>query len=188
MADSASSFILKERETFTSRIASSGGAWLFPIALLLFFAALAAAGGLFFYQHALTVSTQQWNDQIAAQEADLRPELLAQLTDLSTSLSVARSLLQSHVFASNALLLLQAVTHPSVRFLTFNFNSDSSKLEVSGEARSFQTVAEEVRLVEAHPQVTRVEFGGLSRSASAGPVNFRMTIIFKPTLLLLRSQ
>lgn len=187
MADPSPAFILKERSALPARIASAGGAWFFSVALLLAAAAAVAAGGLYFYVRALEATRSRWLGEVAAREAELRPELLAELTALSRSFAVARELVANHAYPSNALLFVQSITHPFVSFTNFSFSRDARTIELTGAARSYQTVAEQVSFVESHPQVERVEFGGLSRS-ERGLVNFKLAIVFKPSLLQLRSQ
>ncbi len=182
MAELSPSFIPKEANAFRSRIAVQSGAWLFQLALVAFIASLVAAGGLLFYQRSLAAAYVDWQEQVRGQEEDLRPELLAQVSDLSSGISVARELLSSHVFASNAFILLQSVTHPFVGFSSMSLSRDAKKIELSGVASSYRSVAEQVGLFETHPQVEKVDFGGLS-VGERGFVNFRLAVIFKPSLL-----
>ncbi len=159
-----------------------GSGWLFSLGLVAVVAAAVTAGGLFFYRRALLATQANWFEQITAQETELRPELLVQLTELSSALAVSRELVANHPSASNALLLIQSVTHPFVYFTSLTFSRDGRKIELSGAARSYQVVAEQIRSIESHPQVEQVEFGGLSRG-ERGLVNFKVTAIFKPALL-----
>lgn len=182
MAELPSPFIPKGASAFRSPLAVASGAWLFQLALVAFIASLVAAGGLFFYQRSLEATYADWQEQVQGQEQDLRPELLAQISDLSSGISVARELLSSHVFASNAFILLQSVTHPFVGFSSMGLSRDAKKIELSGVANSYRGVAEQVGLFETHPQIEKVDFGGLS-VGERGLVNFRLAVIFKPSLL-----
>lgn len=185
MADPAPSFIPKAPSEFRPRFVAESSAWLFNLALVAFIASAVAAGGLFVYRRSLASAEADWSQQVAGQEAELRPDLLAQLADLSSSLSTARELLGKHAFTANALLFVQAVTHPSVSITSLTFSRDARKIEFVGIAASYQTVAEQIRIAEAHPQVETVDFGGLSR-IDRGLVNFRAAIVFRPSLLELR--
>ncbi len=182
MAELTSPFIPKEASALGSHLGVGSGAWLFPLVLVAFIASLVAAGGLFFYQRSLEATHADWQEQVRGQEEDLRPELLAQISDLSSSISVARELLSGHVFASHAFILLQSVTHPFVSFSSMSLSRDAKKIELSGVANSYRSVAEQVGLLETHPQVEKVDFGGLS-VGERGLVNFRLAVIFKPSLL-----
>lgn len=187
MADPAPSFIPKEHSAFRSPQWRESGGWLLSVGLVLVIAVLAAWGGLFFYRRSLQATAAQWNEQIQAQEADLKPELLAQVTDLSHAIGVTRELLSGHVFASNALLLTQSAVHPGVGLDALSFSRDSRKIELSGVADSYKSVAEQVNLFESHPQAEKVDFGGLS-IGERGLVSFKIAVLFKPSLLALPSQ
>lgn len=187
MADPVPSFTLKAESRISPRVIAEGGAWLFNLALVAFVASLVAAGGLFLYQRSLAASRADWEQQVAGQEEDLKPELLAQLSDLSTAIGVTRQLLSSHVYASNILLFIQSVVHPAVSFSSLAFSRDARKIELVGAANSYQAVAEQVEILEANPLVEKVDFGGLARNEK-GLVNFRTAIIFKLGLLQVKSQ
>lgn len=187
MADPPTSFIPKSQPRLSAAFVAEGGAWLFNIALLLFVASAVGAGGLYLYRRSLASAYADWREQVVAQEAEFRPEFLAQFTDLSSALASARVLLAGHVYASSALLLVESLVHPSVSFNSLSFSRNQQTIELSGAAKSYQAVAEQIRTMEGNPQVESVEFGGLARS-ERGVVSFRLTVHFKPSLLELRSQ
>src|SRR3989344_1249832 len=98
------SFIPKAPARFSTQVVSVGGAWLFNLALVAFVASLVPAGGLFAYDRSLASTRADWEEQVQGQEAELRPDLLAQIADLSSAIGVSRALIASHVYASNSLL------------------------------------------------------------------------------------
>ncbi|MBI4132445.1 MAG: hypothetical protein HY474_02320 [Candidatus Sungbacteria bacterium] len=182
MPEPAASFIPRAEPQFAARAVREGGVWLFNFALAAFAASALAWGGLFLYQRSLASARADWEEQVAAQEAELKPDLLAQIADLTASIGVAREILNNHVYASNVLLLLQSFTHPAVSFSTMSFSRDARKIELTGLAASYRSVAEQVNFFESHPQVEKVDFGGLA-VGERGLVNFRLAVIFKPSLL-----
>lgn len=161
------------------------GAWIFNISLVLFLASIVFFGGLFLYHRSLTNNQADWEKQVQTQEADLRPDLLGQLIELSNEMSAAKGLLAGHTYTSNVFSFLEATTLPKVQYTTFGFSTAALKIDVSAVAASYQTVADQIRILEAHAQVTKVEFGGLARSGD-GLVSFRLTILVKPSLLKLQ--
>lgn len=187
MPDPAQSFIPQARVALRKNLAVEAGGWLFSLSLVLVVVSVVAAGGVFFYRRSLESTLRAWIEQVSSQEAELRPELLAQVSELSSALAVARELLQNHVFSSNVLVFLQNIAHPTVQFHSLSFSRDARKIEVSGLAASYRSVAEQVSFMESHPQVEKVDFGGLSLGEK-GLVNFKLAIIFRPSLIQLRSQ
>lgn len=179
--------IVREGPPLSRRVFTEGGAWLFNIGLVVFLAALMATGGLFFYARRLSAARQAWAEEVGRNEAELRPELLAQLIDLSRAIAAGRELLGGHPAVANVFRLMEEATHQRVQFTSFAFAVDAAKVDVAGSAASYQTVAEQVRLLEAHPHVARVEFGGLSLG-ERGLVNFKLAVTLKPSLLKIRGE
>ncbi len=184
MAETLQPLITKDR-SIRPHFQTEAGAWIFNISLVLFLASLVFFGGLFLYHRSLANNQADWEKQVETQEADLRPDLLAQLIELSSEMSATKGLLSSHTFTSNVFTFLEQTTHPKVRYTTFGFSASALKIDVSAVAASYQIVADQIQILEAHPQVTKVEFGGLSLGGE-GLVNFRLTIIVKPSLLKLQ--
>ena len=186
MADSLQTLMSRDRVSPRSPRAwqSEAGSWLFNLGLLVFIGSLVLAGGLFVYKNSLAKSQATWADQVKSQEDDLRPDLLSQLINLSHELSATRGLLANHTFTSNVFAFLESITLPHVQFTNFTFSAQNVKIDLAAVADSFQTVADQVQILESNPQVEKVDFGGLNRSQQ-GKVNFRMTITVKPSLLRL---
>jgi Tfp pilus assembly protein PilN len=159
---------------------------LLNLGLIAFIAAAVSAGGLYFYRRSVDRTRAEWAAQVEIQESELRPELLAQLIDLSNTLTVTRELLQNHTISSNVFTLLQETTHPKVQYTTFAFSVEKQTIEVAGLALSYQAVAEQVRILEGQSQVAKVGFGGLALGEK-GLISFRLSITVKPSLLKLRS-
>lgn len=187
MPELSQPLISKPQANRVSRVIYESGAWLFNIGFVIFIGVLVLSGGLYFYRRSLEANRQSWLEEIQKKESDLRPDLLGQLVDLANSMAAARELLASHIYASNALLLMQEVAHPKVQFTSFAFARDAQKIDVNGLASSYETVAEEISILEAHPQIQKVDFGGLS-AGEKGLVTFKLAIIFKPSLLQLRGR
>lgn len=173
----------KERESRSARIVQQSGALLFNLSLVLFLVALVAFGGLFFYRRALETTRAEWADQVKKREADFNAEGgVGRLLDTANALAVTRELIAKHVFPSNIFKLLEEVTLPRVQFSSFSYARDSRKVDLAGVAASYKTVADEVRILEAHPQIEKVDFGGLFVN-DKGLINFRLAVVFKPSLL-----
>ena len=175
-------FTVRERSSGTPSALAQSGAWLFSIALIALVASLVVFGGLFAYKRSLASRQAEWNAEIDRQEAELSAASIGELLASAGSLAAARELLASHAAPSNLFALLEAAVHPRVQFTSFNFSKDSGKIDLSGFAASYQSVAEQVSLLEARRDVERVEFGGLSLG-ERGLVSFKLAVIIKPALL-----
>ena len=171
--------------TFYRLRAGQGASFLLYPGVGLFILVLIATVGIFVLNRAQEMRREEFIVQNRAKEENLRPELLNQITLLEGRLKGVTGLLANHVFTSNVFKVIEANSHPQVRFLNFNFAADSLKVDMSGEAASYSVLARQIGIFERESQVERVEFGGLS-ATSEGLVGFKLSLIFKPTLLHLR--
>ncbi len=162
-----------------------GGSSFFFGSFVLFLLMLAGLGGLI----VLNKTRAGERDRIVAEnqskEENLRPELLNSVAVLDKRLKNLRLILGSHVFVSNVFKVIEQNTHPQVRFTSFSFTTDSRKVDMSGETTSYTALSRQINILEREPQIERVEFGGLS-TAEEKFVGFKLSIIFKPTLLSIR--
>ncbi|MBI3627129.1 MAG: hypothetical protein HY220_00020 [Candidatus Sungbacteria bacterium] len=155
---------------------------LFIISVVALFGVVLATAGLFLYKQYLIKNTADLKDQVAKLENDLRPDLINQLLSLDQKLSSLKGILANHISSSNVFGLLEQNTLPQVHFTAFSYLNDSKKISLKGETTSYATVAQQVRIFEAVPQVASVSFGGLATN-DKGVTNFVMDIIFKPSLV-----
>lgn len=177
--------LFKKESPLSTLQMRQGGSILFYLSLLIFFAALAGYGGLALLNNAQEKAREELIAQVRTKEEELRPELLNQIFLLDARIKNMRALLSQHLFPSNVLSFLETHTHPQVQFLNLNFSGDARKLDMTGEAASYAVLAEQIAALEGDPNVSGVEFGGLSLGAK-NLVNFKIAIIFKPNLLSTR--
>lgn len=171
--------------SFASRLPRVGALSLSAVGIALFAVVLGATGGLIILNRNREAQKTQFIAQNRIKEESLRPELLNQIASLQDRLKAARILLGNHTFASNVFRVLEADTHPQVRFSNFTFARDSLKADMTGEAANYRVLARQIGIFEQDPQIQKVEFGGLS-STSAGLIGFRLSLTFRATLLHLR--
>lgn len=155
---------------------------LFIVATIATSAVVIATGGILWYTYYLNNNTELLKQEVARLEEDLRPELINQLLNLDKKMSGLRILLDNHIITSNVFKLLEENTLTQVHFSSFSYFADARKIDLSGEAATYSTLSQQVRLFEALPQVERVDFGGLSKT-SAGRITFKMGIVFKQSLI-----
>lgn len=177
--------LLKKESPLQALQIQRGGSFLFYLSLLAFFVVSAGYGGLALLNNAQEKAREELVAQAKTKEEELRPELLSQIFLLDSRLKTMRTLISKHTFPSNVFRFMETHTHQQVRFLNFNFNGDARKLDMIGEAASYAALAEQIAILEGSENVEAVEFGGLSLGTK-NLVNFKVAIIFKPTLLQLQ--
>lgn len=178
--------LLSKKEPYISYTRlERGGSWLFFVVLAVFFMVAASSGGLALLNRAQSAAHSEILEQVREKGGNLQTDLLGQIFLVDQRLSNLRLLLAEHTFVSNVLRLLEQETLPQVRFLNFNFDVDSRKLDMSGEAASYSILAGQIGALERNPNLERVEFGGLSIGGN-NLAGFKLTLIFKKSFLLLR--
>lgn len=178
--------LLTKKEPYISTLQlKRGGSFLFFVVLAVFFVMAASSGGLALLNKAQSAAQETLWEEVRGKEGSLRTELLAQIFLIEQRLRNLRLILAEHVFTSNVLRLLEQETLPQVRFLNFNFDAASRKLDMTGEAASYSILARQIGVLERNPNIERVEFGGLAIGGN-NLAGFKLTLIFKKSLLLLR--
>lgn len=178
--------LLARKETTKLNLESGqGGSLLFYLGLLLFFLASASYGGIILLNSNQHKTKERLIEEVKLKEENLRSELLAEIFLLDERLKNMGSLLRRHTFTSNIFKLLETDIHPAVRFTSFNLAADSRKIDMAGEAVSYTALAKQIGIFERNAQIERVEFGGLSFTVN-NLIGFKLTIILRPGLLLLR--
>jgi len=181
MTDSPQPFAVREWASARRAAISDGAAWLLTGSFVIALAAFLAWGGLFAYRRSLDGTREEWRKQVGQEEQALAGERTDELISFAHTLAAVRELLAGHVFGTNVFRFLEEATHPRVQFTNFSFNQESRRIDVSGLAASYRTVAEQVSALEAHREVERVEFGGLAEG-ERGFISFKLAITVKPTL------
>lgn len=148
---------------------------LFYLGLLLFFMSIASYGGLLLLNRAQERAGQILRQEIQRKEESLRPELIDQIFSLEERLKNMGNLLEKHSFSTQLLTLVEETTLPLVRFSSFNYQPAQNRLDMAGETTSYSLLAEQLGVLERNPEVERVEFGGLSKTAE-NFVGFRLNL------------
>lgn len=158
--------------------------------LLAFFIFLGVTGGY----GALTVLNKRQTDtrdtlkaDVQQKEDDLNSPETNEIYLLEGRLKNLRNLITNHSFATNLFKLIEDKVHPQVRFDNFTFVGGSRKVEVSGEASDYVTLARQITILQNDPMVEYVEFEGLSLS-NINKANFTLSVTIRPDLLSYKQQ
>lgn len=178
--------LLSKKEPYISPARlERGGSFIFFIALAVFFIIAASSGGLALLNRAQSEAQAEILEQVREKGDNLQTDLLGQIFLVDQRLSNLRLLIAEHLFTSNVLRLLEQETLPQVRFLNFNFDTFSRKLDMSGEAVSYSLLARQIGVLERNPNIERVEFGGLAIGGN-NLAGFKLTLILKKSFLLIQ--
>lgn len=157
---------------------------LFLIGGILVFSLVALAGVLFFFlinsekgkQDGLRSEIQRKSDELRASE------VVERAVDLEARLASVRQVLDGHVFATNAIRLMENVVHPRVRFGGFSFFALKRTVSTTATAKGFPAVTQQIEIMKRDSNIERVDFGGLSVDEK-GDVAFSLVITFTPAFV-----
>lgn len=137
------------------------------------------------------------NHNLQAQEPQLEEEIQQKVTGLKkdlhdllisdSRLQELKNLISKHRFSSSIFLFFEKTTLPQVQFSNFNLNGSTLRVDLAGETTNFNTLAQQITILENSPEVESIEFGGLSITAK-NRIGFSLNVIFKPSLINLPPQ
>lgn len=116
------------------------------ISLVLALTSVAIFVGATAYRIVLQQDIDAKNQQISDLKDNMPPERLKQIERLDTTLSNSKKLLDNHVSVSSVFNLLQSLTIPSVRYLSFNFAGNEVRLK--GNARTYEDIAAQAEVLK----------------------------------------
>jgi len=141
-----------------------------------------AVGGYF----ALNSFLQEAEDDLASLRAEvsqiMTPEKIALEQEILTSkkrIDGFSSLIEQHLEASTAFEIVQRVTHPLVWFTTFDFDSRQGAFKVSGETQNFESLGQQILIMEKEEAISTVNLETISISRE-GKIEFSMSFSLSP--------
>ena len=167
--------------------AKRGNSLFFMGSLLLFLLAAFVSGGLFFLIKREESTQVDYRTQIDRKASELRAsDIVTRAVDLEKRIGNMKSILDTHSLVTNTLRFMEAIVHPQVRFIGFDYRNETRAITTKAATRGFSTVSQQIEFIKRDPNVERVDFGGLNVD-DKGSVEFSLAITMKPvfaTMLL----
>jgi hypothetical protein len=107
-----------------------------------------------------------------------KKELESEVLSRKRKIDEFSSLFNNHLLPSKVFGVIQKSTHPQTWFSDFDLSSDKGDLEVSGETKSFETLEQQIYILEAEPSITKVSIDDFSINEE-GEISFKLIIHFK---------
>ena len=152
------------------------GSFFFFISVGVFVIVTGAYGGFFLLNRNFEQRAEGLTEDIRMKETELRNDL-KNIFLVESRLKNLKTLIEAHRMPSKIIAFLEETTLKSVRFASLALSVSERKLNLVAETENFVTLAQQISLLERHPNVTSVEFGGLSLSPRG--VVFTLQIIFQ---------
>lgn len=157
----------------------SGGVWrLFIFSLFVFAVTLVAYLGLKFgYQNFVQGRIDSVNRQITALDQQALPEEQEQYVKFYFQLVNLQNILNNHTAASRFFPLLQTNTNQLVAYNSIGVDT-SGIVNLSGAAQDFRVLAQQLKVFEEMPEVSKVEIQNASENE--GRVSFQINLSLRP--------
>lgn len=178
------SFIPKKvTETEPKKTFSGSGLILF-LGILLLVISVILAGGILAYDSYLKGAVVRKREQLQQQREAFAPELIRNMSRLSTKLTVANDLLKNHIAVSQVFQLLQDITLKTVQFNSFLFSNTDKGIQVTmrGLGLSFSSVALQADEFAKNANLSNSVFSGFGLDQQ-GNVTFSVTTLVHPKLI-----
>ncbi len=140
------SFIPKRPITFSpsARVRLSSRWSIFSLAGAVVFAvSLVLSGAVFFYQRSLVKEIDDMNKRLVEAKNSFEPETIKEIGRLGEKIETIKKILGKRLHASPIFSILEEKTLENARWTDFSYTLDAGggNLSLSGEARSFNSVA-----------------------------------------------
>ena len=175
------SLIPKKLPSAASSLGTGLGVF-FRIGFVFFVVAVLATGGLFLYRMLLVSNLTKQRAALAQLESQFPVADIERREEVARAIEASKTLLDAHVRPSRIFPLLQNNTLPAVFFSTFSYAETDRAITVSGDAPSYQAVAQQASIFESLEEVASATFSNLSLT-NRGTVNFNLKIILTSPIL-----
>lgn len=171
----------------TPRVSHAAGprSWGMLLTFVVFIIAVLISGGLLAYRWYLSNDIENMLQTLDNERQAFQPALIKELVRLDTRINSAQAILAGHLAPSRLMELLEDTTLSSVRFTDFTYASISANqiaVELSGTARSFESVALQSDVFGGNEHFRSPVFSGIDLDES-GSVVFKVSMNVSPDLL-----
>ncbi len=141
-------------------------------------------GGVYFYKSSLQKEVNDMAASLEIAKKAFEPSLIAELEKFTSSINGAKTLFNQHTDISKIFKFINDNTLKDVKFSDFKYNMDNkiALLTMSGEAKSYTTIALQAKLLENSEFIDRALFSNFTLK-EGGKVSFNLEIIFKSSEL-----
>lgn len=152
--------------------------WPAFLSVLILVLVLLIWGGFFFYYKSLQTQKDNLNQRADEIYTSDNKDMTAKILNLEKDLKKAEKLIDSHVYASRALKLMEDYTLPNVQLLDFNLDVKSGLISAGGLAQTYTILAKQILLLEKQDSIKSVKVSNVSLDQLGG-VGFSMEVSLK---------
>ena len=179
----AQQFVQNPMEQFEAERLPVGWPWrFFMFAFVVFLVSILVYLGLVFgYEPFLNNQVSAADQQIAQSAAAVPQADQQKFIQVYSQIINLKSLTANHIFASNALKLLETLADPQVYFTGATLKTDKQTLDLDGSAASFPVLAEQLESFAESKQIDQYTL--VQSQLNGGEVQFKISLTLNKDLL-----
>ncbi len=160
-----------------------------PLVFAFLFLILVAGAyfGLLTYKNKQVAALASIDDRLVTLEKSRDKKEEAKLLNTYKQLSLANSIIQNHIFLSDAFGRIQSLIQPQVQIKSMSFDIGNGKIGVVAVASGLTTVAKQIAGLYSADFVSDIDLSKV-QAQSNGQVNFSMDIFFKASKFINRAK
>jgi hypothetical protein len=112
-----------------------------------------------------------------------KKELEEEITLLKNKINEFSFLLDNQLQSSKIFEFTQRITHPQVWFSNFSLNSERGVLDISGKTQNFETLGQQIFILEDEPVIEKVSLDSFSINEE-GKIDFELSLSFEPDFFI----
>lgn len=125
------------------------------------------------------------NAQISQKETPETKNLEKEMKNYQEKIENISPLLDTHIYTLKIFPLIEALTHPQASFTKISFSAKDYKASLSGKTESFQTLGQQLRILEEKKEkenlFTNINLSKFSIEKE-GSVGFSLDLSFNPSV------
>lgn len=159
-----------------------GTNWFFVIGVAILVLILGGWGMIYYFNYSLDKQNQQLDSETVSANAELNKHqyyanALSVLADQVKSLN---KLIDSHVYSSNALALVEVLTLKNVQWTKFDLDAEKHSIGLDGAAPSYSVFAEQATVLGLSPDVATIKYPDPSLSSEG--IAFHVDLVLEDSV------
>lgn len=114
----------------------------------------------------------------SAENLSLKKEIL----DYDRKIKDFKGLVADHKFNSRVFKFLEDFIHPKIWFESFEFQSENAKVVLSGRAKTFESLGQQIMILQQEKQIKDLILEGIA-IGKEGDIEFNFSFSFDPQVL-----
>ncbi len=165
---------------------SSGGVFYF-LSTVIFTLAFLASVGVLGYEYYLRGQIAQMDESLTAAQADLRPDVIAEIVREDARLLAAEMIVNNHTRLSALFSIIEGITLQNVAYSSFSFENAAAgsgdiEIEILGTTQTYSALALQAELFALNSNFVNPQFSDLNLN-DRGNVTFSLTTGLRPNAI-----